>query len=55
MCVMNKILASITSNISNDTIGMDNHADTSIYSSKYVVVEYTSHEYDITPYNSKDI
>ena len=34
---------------------MDSHADTSLCGGNFVVIDYASQEYDVTPYNSKDV
>ena len=41
--------------ISHGKIEMDSHADTAVCGSNFVVLDYTSQECDVTPYNSKDI
>ena len=41
--------------ISFGTIEMDSHAGIAVCSSNFVVLDYTSQEYDVTPYNPKDI
>ena len=45
----------LPSAISFGTIEMDSHADTAVCGSNFVVLDYTSQECDVTPYNSKDI
>ena len=34
---------------------MDSHTDTEVYGSNFLVLNYTSQEFDVTPYNSKDV
>ena len=34
---------------------MDSHADTAVCVSNFVVLDYTSKEFDVTPYNAKDV
>ena len=41
--------------ISHGTIEMDSHADTAVCGSNFVVLDYTSQECDVTPYNSKNV
>ena len=45
----------VIDNISHGTIEMDSHEDTAVCGSNFVVLDYTSQECDVTPYNSKDI
>ena len=34
---------------------MDSHANTVICGSDFVILDYASQEYDVTPYNSKNV
>ena len=45
----------ISNKISHGTIEIDNHADTAVCGSNFVVLAYTSQECDVTPYNSKNV
>ena len=45
----------ISNKISHGTIEINNHADTAVCGSNFVVLAYTSQECDVTPYNSKDV
>ena len=52
--VRNKPIISLNQ-VSYETIEMDSHADTAICVSNFVILDYTSQECDVTPYNAKDI
>ena len=52
--VKNKPIISLNQ-FSHGTIEMDSHADTAVCGSNFVVLDYTSQECDVTPYNAKDV
>ena len=52
--VKNKPIISLNQ-VSHGTIEMDSHADTAVCGSNFVVLDYTSQECDVTPYNAKDV
>ena len=55
ICMLKNTPPNISNQISHGTIEIDSHADTAVCSSKFVVLVYNSQEYDVAPYNSKDV
>ena len=41
--------------VSHGTIEMESHSDTAVCGSNFVVLNHTSQECDVTPYNTKDV